>query len=258
MSTICALYNLYNEDYWLPYSVASIYAGVDAIAFIVSDTAWYGPSRDQQSTLSTIEALPDPDRKISVIRGSWSSEPEQRNFSLAVAATLGADYALIIDADELYHQHDLERMRRSAEQHPSVDCWHINWVTYWKSVRYRIDPVEPYKPVVLVKLGSVGYLETRNPVGSHHELFPPSVAICHHLSYALSDERLALKHISFPGHAQTAHESWLKEKWFGWDTDPTITDLHPVDPPAFHRAVPIPKELVPRVLWELYEGKGLP
>lgn len=25
MSRICAIYNVYNEDYWLPYSVASIY-----------------------------------------------------------------------------------------------------------------------------------------------------------------------------------------------------------------------------------------
>lgn len=258
MTRVCALYNIYNEDYWLPYSVASIYAGVDAIAFIVSDSAWYGPSSDQHHTLRRIKALPDPEKKISITRGNWSSEPEQRNFSLAVATTLGADYSLIIDADELYHLTELRTMIAFAEQHPEVDCWHINWVTYWKSVRHRIDPVEPYKPVVLIKLGTVGYLETRNPVGTHHELLPPSIAICHHLSYALSDERLALKHISHSGHSQTAHQKWLTDKWLAWDRDPTVTDLHPVDPPAFKRAVPIPKELIPTVIWELYEGEGLP
>lgn len=258
MSRVCALYNVYNEDYWLPYSVASIYAAVDAINFIVSDSAWYGPSQDQQGTLMGIAALPDPEGKIKVVRGNWTSEVDQRNYSLAVAAIEGADYALIIDADELYHTRELRAMIELAVQRPEVDCWHINWVTYWKSVRYRIDPLESYQPVVLIKLGTVGYVETRNSVGTKHELVPPSVAICHHMSYAVSDERLALKHISHFGHSQTAHEKWLEEKWRGWDRDQTLTDLHPVNPPAFPRAVPIQQELTPQVVWALYQGRGLP
>ena len=258
MPSMCAVYNIYNEDYWLPYSVASIYSAVDQILILVSDTPWYGSAIDQKETFTCIESLADPEKKIRVLRGSWSSEPEQRNTSLAAASVLEASYALIIDADEIYHSHELMNARTYATAHPDVDCWHINWITYWKSVRHRIDPLESYQPVVLVKLGQVAYVETRNPVGAKHQLIPPEIALCHHMSYALSNERLTLKHISFSGHSQSAYESWFETKWNAWDKNPHIEELHPNTPSTFMRAVPMPKELLPATIRDLYDGTGLP
>lgn len=258
MPPLCALYNIYNENYWLPYSVASIYSVVDQIVILVSEKPWYGPELDQGDTLQCIESIADPEKKIRVLRGAWSSEAEQRNTSLAAASVAGAAYALIIDADEIYHPHELTQARALAASRADVDCWHINWITYWKSVRYRIDPLESYQPVVLIKLGQVGYLETRNPVGATHALIPPDVALCHHMSYALSDERLALKHISYAGHSQTAHATWLETKWRAWDKDPEIQNLHPNNPETFARAVAMPKELLPTAIRDLYDGVGLP
>jgi len=258
MPPICAVYNIYNENYWLPYSIASIYSVVDHILILVSEKPWYGPEVDQSDTIRCVNSLPDPETKIRVLRGAWSSEAEQRNTSLAAASVAGATYALIIDADEIYHPHELAQARSLAASRSDVDCWHINWITYWKSVRHRIDPLESYQPVVLIKLGEVGYLETRNPVGANHALIPPGIALCHHMSYAISDERLAFKHISFSGHSQTAYASWLETKWKAWDRDPLIENLHPNDPRAFARAVAMPKELLPAVIRDLYDGTGLP
>jgi hypothetical protein len=231
---------------------------VPAILILISDRSWYGPARDQSATLRCVASLPDPARKIRVERGSWATEVEQRNYSLALATVAGAQYALIIDADELYHSEQLSAAITLAASEPSVDCWHVNWVTYWKSVRHRIDPIEGYQPVVLMKLGTCAYIETRNPVGNNHKLIPPEVALCHHMSYALPDERIRLKHISFEGHSQSAYSGWYEKIWRGWDSNPELLNLHPNNPEAFKRAVPIPKEYMPSVLWHIYDGAGLP
>lgn len=254
----CALYNIYNENYWLPYSVASIYSTVDVIIILVSEVPWYGSKVDQRDTFKCIEALHDPQKKIKILCGIWPSEVEQRNFSLAVASNLGAKEVLIIDADEIYHSNDIIKAREFTASQKDIDCWHINWITYWKTVRYRIEPIESYQPVVIVNLGSVGYVETRNPIGAKHALIPPEVAICHHMSHALSDERLALKHISVPNHSQTAYSSWFNEKWKAWDINHEMTDLHPINPSEFKRAVPISRELVPAIIHKIYDGTGLP
>ena len=257
-SPTCALYCVYDENYWLPYSVQSIYEAVPKIYVFLSTAPWYGPERDNAATRASIAALPDPERKIEVIEGTWSKETEQRNFSLAVAQIAGFAYGFIIDADEIYDVNQLRGALNHIAQHPQVESWHIRWFTYWKSARYRIDPIEPYDPVAFIKLGSCGFIETRNPAATHHALIPPSIAMCHHMSYALPDDRLQRKHIAFAGHSQSAHDRWMTEVWRRWDSDRSLTNLHPNNPPQYGRAVEQPIELLPAILRPIYERGGLP
>jgi hypothetical protein len=249
---IAALYCVHGEERWLPFSMRGAYDAVDSVHFLISSRRWYGPPGDNRPLLDAIRALPDPLRKIRILEGEWSEETVQRNFSLAAAQLDGSDYGLIIDADEIYDRRQLRAMLDFAVSYPEVECWHVRWFTYWKSLRFRIDPIEPYDPPALVKLGTCGFYETRNPVAAKHALIPPELGLCHHLSYVRSDEELRRKHIFFPGQPQSMQPNWFENVWQAWDRDHDLRNLHPVNPPQFQRAVPQPLELVPEVLREEY------
>lgn len=246
---VAALYCVYHDDIWLPFSYRSIYPVVERIYFFVSERPWNGPKTDNAETIECINNLADPDRKVQLIRDDWGDQVAQRNFSLAQAIVDGFQYGMIVDADEIYESEQLWEMLRYAVSRPEVDCWHAKWLTYWKSPQFRIDPIEPYDPPVLVKLGSCGFVETRNPQGEKHELIPPSLGLCHHMSYARPDELIQRKIASISAAPQIRPE-WYEEVWKAWDTNHELTDLHPVNPPFYKRAVPQPAQSLPAVLRE--------
>jgi hypothetical protein len=245
---VAALYCLFGDLSWLTHSYLSVYPCVEKVFFFLSSTPWYGDIRisgvDPQGLLS----LPDPAGKIEIVPGAWSSEVEQRNFTLGYAQYSGFSRGLIIDADEVYESAQLAAALTYTKDFPDISVWHVNWFTYWKSPLYRIEPIEPYQPPVLITLGQAGFAETRNALGEKHELIPPQLCMCHHLSYALSDEALMKKHIMQPGHSQSAYPDWYQKKWKAWDSDHTIRELHPVHPAWFEQAIRQPDEALPSVL----------
>lgn len=246
-SQFAALYVLYHDDIWLPYSYASIYESVGAIYFFVARGPWQGPPEDNSSTLKLLEALPDPGRKKRILRGDWKSEAEQRNFSLAQATVDGFRYGVIIDADEVYDAAVFNQMCNFAARRPEVDVWHMRWITYWKNAGFRIHPIESYQPPLFAKLGSCGCVEARNLLGSRHELVPPEVGLCHHFSYARSNE-LILRKISSFSHAHQLVPNWYHDVWLAWDHDNALKNLHPVTPELYQQAVVQPREMLPAVV----------
>jgi len=217
----------------------------------LSTSPWYGCQNSSAIDPAQIQLLPDPAGKVDIISGTWSSETEQRNITLAYAMHQGLTHGLIIDADEVYETSELLQAIAHARSRPEITVWHAQWYTYWKSPEYRIEPIEPYQPPILVTLGNVGFAETRNALGDAHDLIPPQLCMCHHLSYALSEQALQSKHIMQPGHSQSALPDWYEQKWKAWDSDHAIEDLHPVNPAWFKRAIEQPKEARPTVLREL-------
>jgi hypothetical protein len=245
---VAALYCLFGDMTWLPYSYESVYPCVDKIFLFLSQSPWYGNERRSEVDRELLDRLPDPLQKKEIITGDWKNEPEQRNITLAYAQATGYTYGFIVDADEVYESSQLSQAISFAQSKPEVSVWHVNWFTYWKSPLFRIDPIEPYQPAILVQLGKAGFVETRNPIGDKHDLIPPEICMCHHLSYALSDEALMKKHIMQPGHSQSAYPGWLENKWQAWDGDHGIGELHPVNPAWYARAVPQPRDLQPLAL----------
>lgn len=258
MTQVAALYCVFDYDGWLETSIASIYEQVSSIYLIVSDRSWHGQEGDNVELFEHVYRLVDPQRKIKLVQGSWNNEIDQRNFSLACAIADGHEYALIIDSDEIYEGSQIASAVQLATSSPEVEVWHVKWFTYWKSVRYRIDPLEPYDPPVLLKLNNQGaFVEHRNYLAKNHQLIPPEICLCHHLSYVRSEEVFRKKHIfsqghDGQGHAHSARLNWYKDVWLAWDNDHSLTDLHPVNPPWYKRAVEQHPELIPSVLRPFY------
>jgi hypothetical protein len=118
-----------------------------------------------------------------------------------------------------------EKMKSFVLDHPEPDCWHVSLHTYWKSYLYRIDPPEPLKPPVFVKVGAVRFTRNRLAEGAKHGLIPEEIGICHHLSYARSDDEVFRKITTF-SHANEVIPGWFENVWKKWDDDHSMTDLH--------------------------------
>ncbi|MCC6931945.1 MAG: hypothetical protein IT292_01640 [Deltaproteobacteria bacterium] len=252
LRSIAATYCVYDDEEWLPYSYQAIYPEVQAIYFFVDSRPWFGEVTDNYSMLQCIEDLPDPQNKKILVRGNWGSEVVQRNAALDRLSVDGFAYNFIIDADEIYDTLMLGKMFEYAYAHGDIECWHTCFVNYWKSPRYRIDPMEKHNPPILLKVGTGRFLEYRNCRSGKHELFPPTIGYCHHFSYARTDIQIIRKLNTF-SHAQQIGETWYENVWKKWDEDHSIRDLCPYNPGAFDHAVEVPEEVWPQIVKENWE-----
>lgn len=233
-SAVCCVFD---DDRWLPVMVESIAPAIDRILFLVAEQPWNGGAGDTQSTLDAIRSLPNTEGKIELVRGPWRNETEQRNAGLQLLRERQCDYAMIVDADEIYDPVELERMKAAALAHPQVGAWYVSMFTYWHSAAYRIDPPEQFTPVVFVKVGEAEFTENRHVKAETVGRFSPALGICHHLSYARSNEEVRKKLARF-SHSHEIQPGWYQNVWLTWrDESPPRENLHPVYPSAYRRAV---------------------
>ena len=245
---IAALCCVYQKDKWLSYSCKSIYKSVDAIYYFVNSMPWSGPVLNPTETVKIIESLDDPESKITLVQGAWKSQIEQRNFTIAQASFDGYDYGLINDSDEVYENRELTSMIDYAVSKPDVHVWLMHWFTYWKTTQFVISPVENYRPPMILKLGTCGFVETRNLGTSNYQTIPAEVGMCHHMSFARSDQEMLAKMKFFA--PENILQGWFHNVWKRWDQDPKLENLHPVNPSQFKRAIEQNEELLPRALRE--------
>ncbi|HXX70442.1 MAG TPA: tetratricopeptide repeat protein [Polyangiaceae bacterium] len=245
--TFAAVVCVYDDHRWLSESIESVYSECDRIFIFLNDRPWYGPLRDQTDTLGAVEALADRDSKITVVRGSWATEAAERNAGLDLLREAGFNYCFVLDSDEIYDPAHLQAMKRVVAASPEIQCWHLSLFTYWKSPAYRIDPKEPLKPAVFVKVGHARFTLNRQVDASSRALIDERVGICHHLSYARSNEELLKKITSF-SHASEVIPGWYENVWLEWDKDRALTELHPTHPAAYQHAIAQAPENLPPVL----------
>lgn len=249
--SIGAVYCVYDDERWLKLSIESIYANCDIIYFLVNEKPWYGVESDNQTTLNCILNFPDIAKKINLIRGNWSTETEQRNVGLALLKQEKIDYCLVVDADEIYEPIQLKNMFDFARSHPEIDCWHMQWFTYWKSMNYIIHPKEPFEPVFLTKVQSTSFVNNRLVTAPKHELIPPAIGICHHMSYARSNQEIQKK-ISTFSHANEILPDWYQQIWLQWDLNQNMQALHPTQPQWYKQAISQPFSALPSVLKRVF------
>jgi hypothetical protein len=245
--TFAAVCCIYDDHSWLRETMEGAYSECDRVFILLNDRPWRGPARDQGETLRAIEGLPDPDGKIILVRGSWATESAERNSGLQLLREGGFDYCFVLDSDEIYEPTVLRAMMREIAKEPTVDCWHVSWLTYWKSPLFRIDPPEAFKPAVFVKVGGTSFTHNRDVQAASHRLIDETIGMCHHLSYARTNEELLKKITSF-SHADEIVPGWYEKVWLAWDERPELPELHPTHPSAYKRAIPQSVENLPASL----------
>jgi len=238
---------LFNQDRWILKNIEMIAPFVDKIYVAWSEFPWsYNPqARGQFKNNSNPEILKQSlfYDKIELIVGTWDLEEDQRNSCLDAAKRDGMDYLLIIDADEFYHPSDLKRLIDNIKANPDFDYYTTPWFTYWKDFNHIVvdgnnNHINGYPEVALNLKYNNRFVRCRRPSGTK---IKQSSSICGHASYVLTDKECWSK-INTWGHAhQFNKDVWYKNKWINWNED--TTDLHPINPRAWHKAIKTPNTL---------------
>ena len=247
---IAALYVIYNEEDYIQQSLGSVYEVVDEIVICLTERRpWFGPSRRPDRTLDIIKSFNDIDKKITLRTGDWSSEQKQRQAALEIVKNR-CTHGLIIDGDEVYKHSHVQNLKNIAAAHPEMGQLALGMNTYWKSPLWRIDPPEPYTPIVITKItGSTTFTDLRATNETPVRLVDRSIAILHHFSYAKPSNKIRKKIENF-SHANEIVSGWFEKMWLAWDSDPSMENLHPTHPICYKRAVFEDKKNLPEVMWE--------
>jgi hypothetical protein len=248
-----AVYCIYDDTLWLEYSMRSIYDCCSQVFFLVGQKPWYGEATGKASTIQLIKSFPDPQHKITLLSEDWSGEVEQRNYGLALLQHLGFQYCFIIDADEIYDPAELRAMMDYAKSRPDIGCWRMRWYTYWKSAKFRIQPMEAWEPPVFLKVGFGYFTDARNTAASGFATIPIEVGVCHHMSYARTDQDISRKIKSF-SHARQIRTDWYEKIWKAWDTNQNLRGLHPINPQDYECASAYDYETLPPLLQHLLKS----
>lgn len=238
---------VYDDVRWLEPSAASVYDSVDRIFFLISDTPWHGNKGSNSTAVEAVKNLPDPEGKLGLIEGSWASETEQRNSGLQMLRDEGFEYCFVLDADEVYDRGGLKRLFEFAFEERYVPAWRIRMWTYWKTKEFRVDPPEPYQPVVLVRADCTQFTDKREITPNPSRNIPENICMMHHLSYARSNEEVLRKITTF-SHVDQVVSGWYENVWKGWDRNPELQNLHPCWPECYRSVRRVSEEELPEVL----------
>lgn len=240
MSLVGAVYCVYDACEFLEESVLRIYPLVDRVLFLLNTQSWSGESNIQalQKTFLRIFNIPDSDNKIQVFSKSWPNEESQRNSGLAILKDQNIDWCLVVDDDEMFNRSDLRVIFNSLDTAEHVAYLFYHQI-YWKNRDTIIEGLFGSFPSLMKTNGLVFFNENRTIlVKKRHTWFTISDKniICHHFSYIRPEEAM-LQKVRLFSHAKDLKTDWFQEKWLNWNSD--ITDLHPIQPSAFKRAIPL-------------------
>jgi GT2 family glycosyltransferase len=235
---------VYEDDSWLACTLEPVYDLCDSIWFFVNDRPWYGEPTDQAPMLERIRRIPDPAGKFRVVEGHWTDEIQPRNEALQRLGDAGIDYCFVLDADEIWDPAVLGQAMDVVRQNPQVALWRAGCYTYWKSPAFRVDPPEPYRAVVFLRVGAGRFTYSRDGDAGAQAAFPIEQVAFHHMSYARSDEVVRRK-IDGCTHKFDVVPGWYENVWLKWDANPEMQDVHPCWPSAYHRVIPQPPAALP-------------
>lgn len=214
----------YNEERFIERCVRQFEGVVDTHLVMLSQKPWHGETQE-----------PDKSEEIArqagamVVKGVWDSESSQRNAGQALLYSY--DWILIADADEFYTREDLNILCDVIES-LEIDAYASGrLITYWKDESTRIEPIER-GGIVLVK-PTVRFSHARGVTCAWDYL--PDYITMHHYSYVRTNEEMKKKLSSFE-HQHEIVPGWFENVWQAWT--PEMTNLHPVHPKNWHKAVP--------------------
>jgi len=253
-----ALYCVYNDYEFLEISVNSIWNYVDKIYFFVSYSRYDGKPEDSNDNIKTLSIInnlikKDPN-KVTLIRKDWKDQKLQRNEAISIIQDDGFPYCLVIDADEIYTNGDIQGLLHYGYKNPNVDIFLTQFHTYFKSLKWRIHPFQGSWATTLIKT----HVRLENTRGTKKNIYqqkkiPPEHVCWHHPSFVRSDKVIRQK-ICIEEFEYNAKEGWYQRVWLQWTPD--MKDFHTEKPSAFHGVIEIKKENLPECLWDFWDNES--
>jgi hypothetical protein len=281
-----AIYVVLNDGEFFPASLRSIYPHITGATVITSydRDRWDQPMAPDSIIPRILSRELDPDRKVNVIACTEVSEARLRNRAMALALPprrarrvlpydktttriVDPDLFWIVDADEVYDDDDVARMKEYVRTHSAST--YLMWAnSYWRSWNWRVHDQGHYLTLMRPRVW-FGILRHRYPAPfarvaqklTHEHLvprdigfrasgarfIPRDVAVFHHGNYIGDRARIEAKLFS-SGHRDPSHERWLREVWDAWTPD--TRNFHPLHPENFPSAEWVPTEKLPPAIVE--------
>ncbi len=206
----------YGADY-IGYSLKSIQQLVDRLYVFYTPH----PSHGHRTNIEPIETREDIWKAIADIGASklywyetdiWN-EGQQRDYAVQTLTHDDADLILVVDVDEIWHPHVLDKALNHVWQMNGARNWLINFRHAWRSFNFMCDDQNwPVRIIDTRHSGGTGYV-------------PKELGDIYHMGYAIRDEVLRYK-LSIHGHKDELRPNWYEEKWQAW---PPVDDCHPTN-----------------------------
>lgn len=275
-----------NDPEFLEASLRSVYPHITGATVITryDRDRWDQPVVPDRTVELLLSREIDPERKVNLIVSNEESEPRQRNRAMAfnhlprrgrrVVPTFEGpplltppDYFWIIDADEIYDDDNVARLKAYIARHPAQS--YLVWAdSYFRTWNWRIEEDGWY--VAVVRPGFwFGHIRQPYPgprVRAFEKLaakrvlpervayrflrsrcVPRDVAVFHHGSYVGGRDRIEQK-FATSGHRPDLVDSWMERVWDNWTPD--MRDFHPLEPARFPSATFVPTADLPPAIRE--------
>lgn len=242
-----------NETDYLEAVIRMFQPFVDKIVVSNGDKGWCGDVKNNGEVKKIVNKLSEQFNNVYLHEGHWDSETEQRNDCLSRMQE--CDYIFIVDADELWSSGDIHKMKDYILAYPGYSVFRANWNTRFKNIEWRVEPREPFKPVVAIKKG-ISFVNNREVEQSPYAsviLVPERTVLIEHLSYVRkNDEDIKNKIMSF-SHANEVIKNWYEYVYLKADLN--MKNLHPTNSICYQGL--IEDEIHPEIMKFLKEYSSL-
>lgn len=177
-------------------------------------------------------------------------EAKQRNDILGIIREDGFNFVWMVEADEFYMDDDAVNLWTWFFEKASYGARTANckWQTYWRSIHWRVDPPESFRPNVAF-LSSCKFKNGR-AMESQDEYMavevPDRLCVIRHYSWARTPSDVTRKLAAW-GHSRELKKDWYNNVFMKWTPGCDMTHLHPTSPEVYKSVVqcclPIPEAM---------------
>lgn len=234
---LVANYTVFYGEAFIEWSLRSVYPFVDYIQIAIGDRSWknmhnetFPPIDNLKERVRHFMLNEDPEHKIILYTGQWSTDTDQRNFLLERSRGL-ADYIMIIDSDEVWEEAQIKQLRGVLEDnHKRKDYERFFGVGirhYYRSLYWRHDPKTAVCYIYKVE-DDITHKWIRHPGFRGEPNIVPLDLYYHHYGYAYPSD-IIKKKVSFWGHNDEVPTSWFEDTFMKWTPNGGVPAFSPTN-----------------------------
>lgn len=223
---ICANYTVFYGEAFLEYSLRSIYPYVDYIQIAIGEKSWknhkgkrFNPIDDVMSVAKRFKREHDPEGKVSLYFDTWDTDTQQRNFLLDRARDL-ADFAMLVDSDEVWEPEHIKKLIRFIKEDSKkdfpADVYAVAIVHYYRSLYWRYGDIGAAVNYVYRIHPQLSHAWIRHAMKDRKDANTIKVPVYyHHYGYAYPSP-IVRKKVTFWGHSDEVLHDWYKNIFKKW------------------------------------------
>jgi len=233
----------FNDTDFLEASLRIFQPFVDKIVVLAGSKSWMGNISNDGTVEKIVNPLTKEFNNIHLLKGNWRTEADQRNEGLDYLKE--CDYVFIVDADEMWPTESIHKVQEFIVKKSGYNIFTTNWNTRFKNINWRVDPREPFKPIITINNKKGLKFSKARTIASSYEtsnmLIPERILVVEHFSYVRSEHpkiKEKLRAFSHANEVLNGIDWWYENIYLGADLDSRY--LHPTNPESYQGLIEDP------------------